>query len=138
MWWLFTWRQKLLREIGIEFEIIPPEYDEKITDRHFSDEIIKNIAINKANDSCYGLAAGIITEDKKLYEKFENKIQAGIISWNKQLTGASKYAPFGGIKDSGNYRPSGFLASDYVVYSTASQEKEKLSEITKLPNGITL
>ena len=41
-------RQKLLRETGIDFEIIPPEYDEKITDKHFSDEIIKNIAINKA------------------------------------------------------------------------------------------
>lgn len=41
-------RQKLLRETGIEFEIIPPEYDEKITDKHYSDEIIKNIAINKA------------------------------------------------------------------------------------------
>lgn len=41
-------RQKLLKEMGIEFEIIPPEYDEKITDTHFSDEIIKNIAVNKA------------------------------------------------------------------------------------------
>ncbi len=41
-------RQKLLKEMGIEFEIIPPDYDEKITDKHFSDEIIKNIAINKA------------------------------------------------------------------------------------------
>jgi len=41
-------RQKLLKEMGINFEIIPPEYDEKIEDKHFSDEIIKNIAINKA------------------------------------------------------------------------------------------
>ena len=95
-------------------------------------------AINKANDSCYGLAAGIITEDKKLYEEFENRIEAGIISWNKQLTGASKYAPFGGIKDSGNYRPSGFLATDYCVYSTAAVEIDRVKEITKLPEGITL
>ena len=95
-------------------------------------------AIEKANNSCYGLAAGIITENKNLYKEFENKIQAGIISWNKQLTGASKFAPFGGIKDSGNYRPSGFLAADYCVYSTASTEIEKVQEIKKLPNGIIL
>lgn len=95
-------------------------------------------AIEKANDSCYGLAAGIITEDKNLYKLFENKIQAGIISWNKQLTGASKFAPFGGIKDSGNYRPSGFLATDYCVYSTAAIEIEKVQDIKKLPNGIIL
>ena len=95
-------------------------------------------AIEKANDSSYGLAAGIITEDKNLYKVFENKIEAGIISWNKQLTGASKFAPFGGIKDSGNYRPSGFLATDYCVYSTASIEIEKIQDIKKLPNGIFL
>jgi len=95
-------------------------------------------AIEKANDSSYGLAAGIITEDKNLYKVFENKIEAGILSWNKQLTGASKFAPFGGIKDSGNYRPSGFLATDYCVYSTASLEIEKVPDIKKLPNGIIL
>ena len=95
-------------------------------------------AIEKANDSSYGLAAGIITEDKNLYKVFENKIEAGIISWNKQLTGASKFAPFGGIQDSGTYRPSGFLATDYCVYSTASIEIEKVQDIKKLPNGIFL
>jgi len=95
-------------------------------------------ALKKANDSNYGLAAGLISEDKELYKEFVDKIEAGIISWNKQLTGASKYAPFGGIKDSGNYRPSGLLAADYTVYSTASVEIEKVSEIVKLPNGIEL
>lgn len=95
-------------------------------------------AIEVANDSCYGLAAGVITEDKGLYQLFERKIQAGIISWNKQLTGASKYAPFGGIKDSGNYRPSGFFATDYCVYSTASVEVDKVQDINKFPNGIVI
>lgn len=93
--------------------------------------------IEKANDSCYGLAAGIITEDEKIYNEFKNKIQAGLISWNKPLK-ASKYAPFGGIKDSGNYRPSGFLSTDYCVYATATVEIEKISDIQELPNGIIL
>lgn len=95
-------------------------------------------ALNVANNTCYGLAAGIITEDRKLYETFEKEIKAGIISWNKQLTGASKFAPFGGIKDSGNYRPSGFLATDYCVYATASTECEKMQDIENLPKGIVL
>lgn len=95
-------------------------------------------AIEKANDSSYGLAAGIITEDKNLYKIFKNKIEAGVISWNKPLTGASKFAPFGGIKNSGNYRPSGFLATDYCVYSIASVESETVRDIKDIPNGINL
>lgn len=39
---------------------------------------------------------------------------------------------------SGNYRPSGFLATDYCVYSTASMEIEKVQDIKNLPNGIIL
>lgn len=95
-------------------------------------------ALNVANNTCYGLAAGIITENKELYEVFEKDIKAGIISWNRQLTGASKFAPFGGIKNSGNYRPSGFLATDYCVYATASTEAEKVLSIENLPKGIVL
>lgn len=95
-------------------------------------------AIESANDTCYGLAAGIFTEDKKIYDIFEKNIKAGIINWNQQLTGASKLAPFGGIKDSGNYRPSGFLATDYCVYAVASIEMEKIEPIDTLPKGINL
>lgn len=73
-----------------------------------------------------------------MYEVFEKDIKAGIISWNRQLTGASKFAPFGGIKNSGNYRPSGFLATDYCVYATASTEAEKVLSIENLPKGIVL
>ena len=41
-------RQKILKDMGIEFEVMAPVFDEKIEDKHFSDEIIKNIAIQKA------------------------------------------------------------------------------------------
>lgn len=95
-------------------------------------------AIKVANDTCYGLAAGVITEDKKLYEKFEKSVQAGIINWNQSLVGASGYAPFGGIKDSGNYRPAGFLSTDYCVYAVASRETDKIKEVSNLPKGIKL
>lgn len=94
-------------------------------------------ALFEANNSNYGLAAGLITENKKLYELFENKIEAGLVVWNKPIK-ASKYAPFGGIKDSGNYRPSGFLSCDYSIYSKASVEIEQVPENIKLPCGINL
>ena len=94
-------------------------------------------ALEKANDSCYGLAAGIITEDKELYNEFERKIQTGLLTWNKPIK-ADRFSPFGGIKDSGNYRPSSFLSADFTVYSTAAVEIENVPEVTKLPKGIKL
>lgn len=93
-------------------------------------------AINEANNTSYGLAAGIFTEDKSLYEIFNSRICAGIVNWNQQLTGASGWAPFGGIKKSGNYRPSGFFAVDYCNYAVASIELEKIPKVTNLPKGI--
>lgn len=93
-------------------------------------------AIDEANNTSYGLAAGIFTEDKALYEKFSFYIKAGLVNWNQQLTGAAGTAPFGGIKKSGNYRPSGYFAVDYCVYAVASMEIEKAKAIAKLPIGI--
>lgn len=95
-----------------------------------------NEAIDEANNTEYGLAAGIITEDKTLYQKFSTNVHAGLINWNQQLTGAVGTAPFGGIKKSGNYRPSGYFAVDYCVYAVASIEVEKLKKPDKLPEGI--
>jgi len=93
-------------------------------------------AIEEANNTGYGLAAGVFTEDKSLYNEFAFKIRAGIINWNQQLTGAVGTAPFGGIKKSGNYRPSGYLAVDYCVYAVASIEVEKITMPTVIPQGI--
>ncbi len=139
---------KRITELGAAF-ITPGIIDVTDVNEKVDEEIIEPFvqltrvsdfdeAIKVANDTCYGLAAGIITEDKNLYKIFERDIKAGILSLNKQLTGASKFAPFGGIKDSGNYRPSGFLAMDYCVYAVAKTECEKVQNIEKLPNGIKL
>ena len=95
-------------------------------------------ALIEANNTKYGLAAGIFTEDSNLYNKFQDVIRAGILNWNQQLTGASPWAPFGGIKQSGNFRPSVYLASDYCVYSTGSIELEHLAMPSKLPPGLSI
>ena len=81
-------------------------------------------------------SAGLFTEERDLYLTFEREIKAGIINWNQQLTGASGWAPFGGIKQSGNYRPSAYLAADYCVYSTASIELPKVFMPSQLPQGL--
>lgn len=94
-------------------------------------------ALAEANNTEYGLAAGLIADDPSLYHVFEKEIRAGVVNWNQQLTGASAWAPFGGIKGSGNWRPSAYLAADYVVYSSGSIESEKVTMPATLPPGVS-
>jgi len=84
-------------------------------------------AIAVANDTEYGLAAGLLCDDRALYETFYRRIRAGVIQWNKQTTGASGQLPFGGVGKSGNHRPSGYFAADYCSYSQAVYESEKVT-----------
>jgi succinylglutamic semialdehyde dehydrogenase len=79
-------------------------------------------AIHLANNTKFGLAAGIVCRDRERFEEFFRSAKAGIINWNQQLTGATTLAPFGGIKQSGNFRPAGFLSADYCSYAIASFE----------------
>jgi succinylglutamic semialdehyde dehydrogenase len=81
-------------------------------------------AIALANKTRYGLAAGLIGGDRSQYEYFRNRIRAGIVNWNRPTIGASSAAPFGGVGDSGNHRPSAFYAADYSAYPVASLEGE--------------
>ena len=83
-------------------------------------------AIARANKTKFGLSAGILTDDKVKWEKFLTLSRAGIVNWNRQTTGASGAAPFGGIGDSGNHRPSAYYAADYCAYPVASMEGEAL------------
>ncbi len=83
-------------------------------------------AIELSNDTKYGLAAGIFTEDNSAWEKFYALSHAGIINRNKPLTGASGAAPFGGTGCSGNHRPGAYYAADYCAYPVASMTGDKL------------
>jgi succinylglutamic semialdehyde dehydrogenase len=93
-------------------------------------------AITEANATRFGLAAGLISDDRALYEKFRDEVRAGVINWNQPLTGASGAAPFGGVGWSGNHRPSAFFAADYCSYPIASIEVPELKAPSKLPTGI--
>ncbi len=95
-------------------------------------------AIKEANNTSFGLAAGILTNDKNNYETFYEQSNAGIVNWNRQLTGASSLAPFGGTGFSGNHRPSAYYAADYCAYPVASMESSQLLMPQTLPPGVVL
>lgn len=95
-------------------------------------------ALDEANNTNYGLAAGLVSDDRALYEKFFRETAAGIVNWNKPLTGASSTAPFGGIGLSGNHRPSAYFAADYCSYPVASLETEKVTLPKVFSPGISV
>ena len=95
-------------------------------------------AIIEANNTRFGLAAGILTDNDELWQQFYQRSRAGIVNRNRPLTGASGAAPFGGIGASGNHRPSAFYAADYSAYPVASLESDQLQLPESLACGIRL
>ncbi|WP_432720367.1 succinylglutamate-semialdehyde dehydrogenase [Jeongeupia wiesaeckerbachi] len=95
-------------------------------------------AIALANRTRYGLAAGLLSDSADRYHRFWRDARAGIVNWNKPLTGASSAAPFGGVGASGNHRPSAYYAADYCAYPVASLEAPTLALPAQMPHGVTL
>jgi succinylglutamic semialdehyde dehydrogenase len=81
-------------------------------------------AIEEANRTSYGLVAGLVCDRRDLWERFERRVRAGLVHWNRPTTGASSSLPFGGVGKSGNHRPSGFFAVDYCVDPIAVVEHD--------------
>ena len=95
-------------------------------------------AITMANNTSFGLSAGLLSDSRKEYDYFLPRIRAGIVNWNKQITGASGAAPFGGVGASGNHRASAFYAADYCAYPVASIEADVLTMPQQLSPGLDL
>ena len=66
-------------------------------------------AITMANDSAYGLGAGVFTENLARAHRVSEKIQSGIV-WINTYRAISPIAPFGGVKQSGGSREAGIDA----------------------------
>ena len=64
-----------------------------------------------ANDSSYGLAAGIFTQNIDRAIRFASEVQAGYVMINEYFTGGMG-SPFGGYKQSGIGREKGLVALD--------------------------
>ena len=95
-------------------------------------------AIDEGNNTSFGLSAGLLADNEADYQHFFKRIRAGIVNWNKPITGASSAAPFGGIGESGNHRASAYYAADYCAYPVASVEAEKMALPATLSPGLTI
>ncbi|WP_417696174.1 succinylglutamate-semialdehyde dehydrogenase [Psychromonas sp.] len=93
-------------------------------------------AIAIANKTRYGLSLGLVSSSRDDYEQVLLEGRAGIVNWNKPLTGASSNAPFGGIGASGNHRPSAYYAADYCSWPMASVESESIEMPKSLSPGL--
>jgi succinylglutamic semialdehyde dehydrogenase len=95
-------------------------------------------ALELANQTRYGLAAGLISDSAQRFQHFYKTIRAGLVNWNRPTTGALGSLPFGGVGCSGNHRPSAYFAADYCSYPIASLEQSHLTKPEQLLPGIDL
>ena len=95
-------------------------------------------ALALANATRFGLSAGLYSDNRDHYQQFYRQARAGIINWNRPLTGASSSAPFGGVGASGNFRPSAYYATDYCGYPVASMERPVPVLPPQLEPGLSL
>jgi acyl-CoA reductase-like NAD-dependent aldehyde dehydrogenase len=69
-------------------------------------------AVGRANDTGYGLAAGILTSDPDRGLALAERLQCGIVHVNDQPVADEPQMPFGGVKDSGWGRFGATAATD--------------------------
>ena len=94
-------------------------------------------AIRIANSTNYGLAASVFTRDPEIYKLCLRDIDSGLLNLNRSTVGATARLPFGGVKNSGNYRPAAVSMIDHCVSTVASLEtlddtSSKLSDVIGL------
>ena len=93
-------------------------------------------AIEMANDTKYGLSAGLVSDDAAQWDQFLGDIRAGVVNWNRPTTGAAGDMPFGGLGASGNHRPSAYYAADYCAYPVASFETTGVKSVLGEMKGV--
>jgi aldehyde dehydrogenase (NAD+) len=78
-------------------------------------------ALNVANDTSFGLSAGIFTGSLKQATDFRRKSQAGMVMVNLPTAGVDYHVPFGGRKGSsmGSREQGRFAAEFYTTVKTA-------------------
>ncbi len=73
-------------------------------------------ALQKANDTDFGLSAGICTTSLKLATQFKREIQAGMVMVNVPTAGVDYHVPFGGRKASSyGAREQGSYAAEFFT-----------------------
>jgi aldehyde dehydrogenase (NAD+) len=74
-------------------------------------------AIELANDSVYGLTAGVVTNDLAAAMRFADEADVGVVKVNQPTTGLELNVPFGGVKlsSTGTYREQGRSAVEFYT-----------------------
>ena len=76
-------------------------------------------AINIYNDTDYGLALGVVTENFKVARRIRNECDFGLGYWNGGSIAAESHLGFGGVKKSGNGQPSAARTFRSVTHEVA-------------------
>tara|TARA_B100000749_G_scaffold276167_1_gene262936 strand:+ start:460 stop:1953 length:1494 start_codon:yes stop_codon:yes gene_type:complete len=76
-------------------------------------------AINIYNDTDYGLALGVVTENFKVARRIRNECDFGLGYWNGGSIAAESHLGFGGVKKSGNGQPSAARTFRAVTHEVA-------------------
>jgi succinylglutamic semialdehyde dehydrogenase len=93
-------------------------------------------AIAAVNDSDFGLAASVLTRERKIFDHCAGRVETGVLNWNRGTIGASGRLPFGGGKRSGNHRPAGILATLYCAEPQAMMLHDGGFDPKTLPPGV--
>jgi aldehyde dehydrogenase (NAD+) len=73
-------------------------------------------ALAAANDSEFGLSAGIVTQSLKYAKAFQAQVEAGMVMVNAPTAGVDYHVPFGGTKASSQGpREQGFAAHEFYT-----------------------
>lgn len=93
-------------------------------------------ALRLANDTDYGLSAGVWTASEARFERFARELRVGCITWNAPTVGSSSRLPFGGLKRSGNHRPAGVFSATYCAWPLALTRGSSALDPASLPPGL--
>ena len=75
-----------------------------------------NEALAVANDTPYGLSAGVVTTSLREATRFKRELQAGMVMVNAPTAGVDAHAPFGGRKASSfGPREQGRYAAEFFT-----------------------
>ena len=74
--------------------------------------------------TAYGLSQSVFTRSSSRFEEWVQSSRCGIFNWNRSTNNASGLLPFGGLGQSGNFRPAGAGSAMYSSYPVAVLKRE--------------
>ncbi len=111
---------------------------EEVFGPHVAIVPVKDIdeAIEVYNDTGYGLACAVITEDFRKAKRIRDDCEYGLGYVNLPTIGAEVHLPFGGVKKSGTGLPSASTLIDVVTHRTAWTVNHAME--IKMAQGLTV